>query len=510
MQRLRFIAAAAVTIGLLAAAPARAQSTATLQGIVTDAQAAVMPGVSITVHNTATNQDRNVVTDAAGAYVAAALAPGHYEITSHIDGFQDQKRELDLGPAQTVALNLKLSVGALAENVTVTGASPLIDTATVSVGQVMAEKAVQEIPLNGRHFVDLGPLMPGGSTSPQNAGLSAPLRGQGSFSFMSAGNRETSVNMMLNGINLNDLSNSQVTFQPSINTVSEFKVDNSTFSAEYGRNSGAIVNVATRSGSTQFHGEGFDFYRDQKFDSRNYFNPPSIDSSGNTTTQSLFNRKQFGVNLGGPVAKNRSFFFGSYEGLRHEQGVDLNSGTLTDAQRAAVTDPTARNLLQYIPRANDLTGTRAIGSPLAPVTIDQYTIDSRNNLRQNDDLHFYYAFQKDSRIESNAQGQTVAGFSDTRGGHRQIMTLNETHVFSPALVNEVRGGYNRISIDFIPNTLVDTNALGINVGQTTMPIALPDITISGPGLNSAGRAASSGASDHARGGRRRPTCAQPS
>jgi hypothetical protein len=482
MQRLRSIAAAALAIGLLTAQPARAQSTATLQGTVTDAQSAVMPGVAITVHNTLTNQDRNVVTDAAGAYVAAALAPGHYEVTAHIEGFQDQKREFDLGPAETVALNLKLSVGTLAENVTVSGSSPLIDTATVSVGQVMAEKTVQEIPLNGRHFVDLGPLMPGGSTSPQNAGLSAPLRGQGAFSFMSAGNRETSVNLMVNGINLNDLSNSQVTFQPSINTVSEFKVDNSTFSAEYGRNSGAIVNVATRSGSNQLHGEGFDFYRDQKFDSRNYFNPPSLDTSGNTTTQSLFNRKQFGLNLGGPVVKNRSFFFGSYEGLRHEQGVDMNSGTLTDAQRAAVTDPVAKNLLQFIPKANDLTGTRAIGSPLAPVTIDQYTIDSRNNLRQNDDLHFYYAFQKDSRLESNAQGQTVPGFPDRRGGHRQIMTINETHVFSPALVNEVRGGFNRISITFVPQTLVDTAALGINVGQTQNPIALPAITITGPGL----------------------------
>ena len=486
MYRLRFIAATAVALGLLAVVPARAQSTATLQGTVSDAQSAVMPGVSITVHNTATNQDRTVVTDAAGQFVAPALAPGHYEITAHIDGFQEQKRELDLGPAQTVALNIKLSVGALAENVTVSGAAPLVDTATVSVGQVMAEKTVQEIPLNGRHFVDLGPLMPGGSTSPQNAGLSAPLRGQGAFSFMSAGNRETSVNMMVNGVNLNDLSNSQVTFQPSINTVSEFKVDNSTFSAEYGRNSGAIVNVATRSGSNQFHGEGFDFYRDQKFDSRNYFNPPSLNTAGDVTPQSLFNRKQFGANLGGPVLKNRSFFFGSYEGLRHEQGVDLNSGTLTDAQRAAVTDPVSRNLLQYIPRANDLTGTRAIGSPLAPVTIDQYTIDSRNNLRQNDDLHFYYAFQTDSRLESNAQGQTVAGFPDRRGGHRQILTLNETHIFSQALVNEVRGGFNRISIDFVPQTLVDTKALGINVGQTAMPIALPDITISGPGLRFGG------------------------
>src|SRR5438309_805262 len=479
-----FVTLGVVVLGSLA--PAWAQSTATLQGTITDTQSAVMPGVSVTIRNQATGIERATVTDAAGQYVAASLQPGHYAIVAHIEGFQDQTREVDLSPAQTVELNLRLGVAALAENVTVSGSSPLIDTATVSVGQAMAERTVQEIPLNGRHFVDLGPLMPGGSTAPQNAGLSAPLRGQGSFSFMSAGNRETSVNFMINGINLNDLSNSQVTFQPSINTVSEFKVDNSTFSAEYGRNSGAIVNVATRSGSNAMHGEAFDFYRDDKYDSRNYFNPPSVDASGNVTPQSLFNRKQFGVNLGGPVVKDRSFYFGSYEGLRHKQGVDLNSGTLTDAQRAGVTDPTARRLLAYIPAANDLTGTRAIGSPLAPVVIDQYTIDSRNSLNQNDDLHFYYAFQRDSRIESNAQGQTVPGFSDKRGGHRQIMTANETHVFSSALVNEVRGGFNRINISFIPNTLVDTNALGINVGQTQMPIGLPAITMNGPGLNFGG------------------------
>src|SRR5213082_108674 len=476
-----FVTLGVVVLGSLA--PAWAQSTATLQGTITDTQSAVMPGVSVTIRNQATGIERATVTDAAGQYVAASLQPGHYAIVAHIEGFQDQTREVDLSPAQTVVLNLRLGVGALAENVTVSGSSPLIDTATVSVGQVMPERTVQEIPLNGRHFVDLGPLMPGGVTAPTTAGLAGqPLRGQGAFSFISAGNRETAVNFMINGINLNDLSNSQVTFQPSINTVSEFKVDTSTFSAEYGRNSGAIVNVATRSGTNAIHGEAFDFYRDDRFDSRNYFNPASKDTAGNETTQSLFNRKQFGVNLGGAVVKNRSFYFGSYEGLRHKQGGDLNSGTLTNAQRAAVTDPVSKNLLQFIPVANDLTGTRAIGSPLAPVTIDQYTIDSRNNLRQNDDLHFYYAFQTDSRLESNAQGQTVPGFPDRRGGHRQIMTINETHIFSPALVNEVRGGFNRINITCIPQTLVDTSALGINVGQTAMPIALPAITISGPGL----------------------------
>jgi hypothetical protein len=471
-----------LALGLLAlSAPARAQSTATLQGAVTDAQNAVMPGVSVTIRNVATGAERASVTDAAGQYVAASLQPGHYTILAHLEGFRDQTSEVDLGPAQTAVLNVRLGLASLAENVTVTGSSPLIDTATVAVGASMAERTVQEIPLNGRHFVDLGPLMPGGSTSPQNAGLSAPLRGQGSFSFMTAGNRETSVNFMVNGINLNDLSNSQVTFQPSINTVSEFKVDNSTFSAEYGRNSGAIVNVATRSGSNQLHGEGFDFYRDQKYDSRNYFNPPPA-------PQSVFNRKQFGVNLGGPIVKNKMFYFGSYEGLRHLQAVDLNSGTLSDAQRAAVTDPLAKNLLQYIPKANDSTGLRVIGSELAPVSIDQATGDVRTNLRQNDDLHFYYGFQRDFRHEPNAQGNTVAGFGDNRGGHRQLMTINETHVFSQALVNEVRAGYNRISISFNPVNQVDTGALGIKVGQTQNPVALPQITISGPGLNFGGPA----------------------
>ena len=481
MLRRTSIVMTVLALVLLAAWPAHAQSTATLQGTITDAQSAVMPGVTVSIKNVGTGAERTVVTDAAGQYVAASLAPGRYTVVAHLEGFKDSTTDIELQVAQIAVVNVKLGVAAIAENVTVTGASPLIETATVSVGQVMQERTVQEIPLNGRHFVDLGPLMPGGSTSPQNAGLSAPLRGQGAFSFMTAGNRETSVNFMVNGINLNDLSNSQVTFQPSINTVSEFKVDNSTFSAEYGRNSGAIVNVATRSGSNTFHGEAFDFYRDQKFDSRNYFN-------GEPAAKSTFNRKQFGVNLGGPIVTNKMFFFGSYEGLRHLQGVDLNSGTLTNAQRAAVTDPVAKNLLAFIPVANDSTGTRIIGSDLAPVTIDQTTGDVRTNLRQNDDLHVYYAFQKDFRHEPNAQGNTVAGFGDNRGGHRQVFTVNETHVFSQSLVNEVRGGFNRISISFDPTNLVDTGALGIKVGQTQNPVALPQITISGPGLNFGGPA----------------------
>src|SRR6266566_2104270 len=221
---LRAIVPFVVMVLAALAPPARAQSTATLQGTITDSQNAIVPGVLVVIRNQATGIERNTFTDAAGQYVAASLSPGHYVIVAHIEGFQDQTREVDLDVAQTVVVNLRLGLGTLAENVTVTGSSPLIETATVSVGQVMSQRTVQEIPLNGRHFVDLGVLMPGGITPPQNAGLGAPLRGQGSFSFNSAGNRETSVNFMINGINLNDISQNQITFQPSINTVSEFKV----------------------------------------------------------------------------------------------------------------------------------------------------------------------------------------------------------------------------------------------------------------------------------------------
>jgi hypothetical protein len=298
---------------------------------------------------------------------------------------------------------------------------------------------------------------------------------------------------MLNGVNLNDLSNSQVTFQPSINTVSEFKVDNSTFSAEYGRNSGAIVNVATRSGANALHGEAFDFYRDDKFDSRNFFNPETTTSaSGVTTTnpKSPFNRKQLGFNLGGPIVKNKTFFFFSYEGLRHLQGVDLSAGVLTDAQRAGVTDPLARRLLAYIPAGNttDPNGqSRLLASGIAPVNIDQYTIDVRHTLARNDDLHGYYAYQKDLRQEPNAQGNTVPGFGDQRGGKRQIMTLNETHIFSQALVNEARAGFNRININFAPSVVVNPADLGISNG-VNFPIALPQISITALGLNIGGPA----------------------
>src|SRR6266704_458947 len=352
---------------LVLACPALAQSTASLRGAVSDEQGAPLAGAKVLVKNQATGEERTTQSDSRGEFQVASVAVGIYRLEVRADGFQTKVvKDLRLEVAQTMVQNVRLAIGSLSEEVAVVGEAPVIESTTTSVGQVINQRTVQEIPLNGRHFVDLGLLIPGSVAPSQTGFLTAPLRGQGSFAFNTAGNREDSVNFMINGVNLNDMVQNQITFQPSINTVQEFKADNSTFSAEYGRNSGAIVNIATRSGSNEYHGEFFEFLRNDALDARNFFNfwPP-----GTTTCKNQgrppFKRNQFGMNIGGPLnlphfgeggspfsykGKNKTFFFFSYEGLRQRQGLTLPTVTVpTDAQRAAVTDPVIQKLLALIP-----------------------------------------------------------------------------------------------------------------------------------------------------------------
>src|SRR5437899_3248231 len=474
-------------------ATASAQSTATLQGTVIDPQGGAVPDAKVTVRNVATGVERNTQTDSAGYFQLPSLPVGAYRIEIRHEGFQTLVvKQIDLDVATIVSQNFELKVGELSQTTEVTGEAAVVETATMSVGQVINSKTVQEIPLNGRHFVDLGLLIPGSVTPPQSGFLTAPLRGQGSFAFNTAGNREDSVNFMINGINLNDMVQNQITFQPSINTVQEFKVDNSTYSAEYGRNSGAIVNIATRSGSNQFHGEAFEFLRNEALDARNFFNP-RLGASGQFIPKGPFKRNQFGTALGGPIWKDHTFFFFSYEGLRQRQGITINNGVLSDAQRATAQttgNPTVVKLLDLIPKSN---ATNAqgnaifVGSATAPVNIDQWTGDVSHRIGKDDHLHGYYVFQRDLRQEPILQGNSIPGFGDTRQSHRQIFTLNETHIFGSTLVNEARLGFNRIHITFTPNAQLNPTDFNINDG-ITLPIGLPQINITAIGLNFGGPA----------------------
>ena len=436
-----------------------AQTTASIKGTVTDESGAVVAGAKVVVKNSSLGIERTVASNSEGYYEVPALPPGSYSVEVQVHGFQHAiANGVILDVSQNAVQNFSLKISTSDAIVIVEGTQAVIESTTMTVGQVIDKNVVQEIPLNGRHFVDLALLVPGTVTPPQSGFLTAPLRGQGSFAFNSAGGREDAVNFMINGVNLNDMLQNQVTFQPTINTVSEFKIDNSTYSAEFGRNSGSIVNIATRSGSDQFHGEAYDYLRNNYFDARNFFNPTSV-------PQSALKRNQFGGDFGGPIFKGKTFFFLSYEGLRQRQGLTTTSDVLTDAERTQIQtsgSPSARGLLQFIPANNGtLNGAPAFfGSASANVNIDQGTVDISHNFNEADRIHGYYANQHDKRLEPT-QGSNLPGFGDTRVGVRQVFTLGETHVFSPHLINEFHLGANRVHITFSPNNPTDPATVGL-------------------------------------------------
>lgn len=460
-----------------------AQSTATLSGTITDPSGAVVPQAQVTVHELSTGVDRTAASDTSGLYTIPSLQPGTYSVTVHASGFSDYKvANLTLEVAQSATENVKLGVARAGEVVQVQAAEPFVDAQTITVGQVIDQRTVQKIPLNGRHFLDLTNLTPGTVVPPVTGNLTSASRGLGANSFDTAGQREDSVNFLINGINLNDASQNQITFQPSINTTAEFKISNSTYSAEYGRSSGAIVNVATRSGTNSFHGEAFDYLRNNYFDARNFFNRKP-------NRQNAFIRNNFGGAFSGPIIKDHTFFFLSYEGLRQQQALLFNGSVPGPAQRSAFANSPAGSayaaLINLVPAGNNATGTVFQGSSPGPVKTDQFSGDLFHTISAKDNLHAYYAWQQDARTEPSLQGNTVPGFGDHRTAHRQVGTINEVHIFGPSLVNEARLGFNRIAISFVPNLAANPLDFGI---QNGVPYnrALPQITVQDIGLNFGG------------------------
>jgi hypothetical protein len=293
-----------LTILLVFAEIILAQSTGSIQGIITDATGALLPNATVTVSNQGTGENHALKTDNAGFYSLPSLAPGAYRVEVQAPGMQTLRaNDLIVAVGTTTTQNFNVKVGETSTTIEIQAASPVVESSSVSVGTVINQRTVQEIPLNGRHFVDLAMLIPGSVTPPANGFLTAPLRGQGSFAFNSAGAREDEVNFMINGIQMSDMAQNQITFQPTINTVEEFKVDNSTYGAEYGRNAGAIVNIATRAGTNEVHGEIYYFLRNSAMDARNFGNPAV------TQPQAPFRRNQFGADGGGPLKKDKTFLF---------------------------------------------------------------------------------------------------------------------------------------------------------------------------------------------------------
>ncbi|MBI1790278.1 MAG: TonB-dependent receptor [Acidobacteria bacterium] len=460
---------------LLALAGIGAAQTASLSGTARDSSGGLVSGVSVKLKDTGRGSTRAATTDSSGAYQFALLPPGEYEIEAVMSGFQPvQQSGIVLLVDERQRLDFTLQVGAVSTSVEITGSATSVQTETgLAVGAVIENKRVLELPLNGRNFNDLS-LMAAGTFVPNTASR----LGQ-TFGLISGGLRDNAGNFLMDGINNNDVTQNQITFQPNVEVIQEFKIQNNTYSAEYGRNAGAVVNMVTRSGSNTFHGSLFEFLRNERFDARNFFNTIP-------RPQAPFKRNVFGFVLGGPLSvpkvysgHDRTFYFVNYEARRQRENQTVTTRVLTDEERAGVTDPIARRFAELLPRPNiagAATGSNYTASSALARDQDQFSVKIDHRFSDRDTIFGRYTFQDDRRLEPFSQGnlRTVPGFGDIVPAFRTNAVIGHTHLLSSRLINEFRAGLNRNSPNFLNVEFANPDSFGIPAGLNR-PFGVPDI-----------------------------------
>jgi hypothetical protein len=437
-------------IFFLSVAAAGAQdTTGTILGTITDASGAVLPGVTVTVKNVDTSQARTIVSDAAGRYRMPLLQSGRYEVTVQLSGFQTMVRSgITVTVGQQAVVDAKLSLGNVSESITVEGAAPLVETTTATISTVVTEQQLGSMPLNGRDVTQLVLLQPGVVMS--RSSVSGSNVGQGT-KISVAGSRPSQNLFTLDGTAYNDaLNNTPASangVMTGVETIKEFRVITNALSAEYGRAGGGVFNVVTKSGSNQFTGSAFEFFRDDRLDGRNYFDDEKPD----------FRRNQFGGSFGGTVIRNKTFFFGSYEGLREHKGITQVATVLDDNARrgilpgvAPINIPAA--VLPYIslyPVANGPLIRTAAG---APTGLAEYV--GVMNRKSNQDfamVRLDQTFSANSSIfgrylyDDSIQDEPVnfPQWPNLVANTKHLLTIEQRQLFTSVLINELRGGFNR-------------------------------------------------------------------
>src|SRR5436190_3734882 len=300
--------------------------TGTILGTVVDATGAVIPGAKITIRNEGTAFTQSTTSSASGTYVFAALRIGTYTVEAEREGFKRQRRAgLELNIQQQLVADFTLTVGEVSSEIEVTAAAPILQTESGSVGQVVGSQTVNDLLLNGRNYTFLARLVPGATVGqPEGRGLNA------NGWFTANGTRPAQNNYMLDGIdnNTNDvdfLSGAAYVVKPPVDAISEFRLQTSTFSAEFGRAGGAVLNASIKSGTNQLHGALWEFLRNDKLDAADFF------QNANSQPKGSFKQNQFGAAAGGRIIKDKTFFFADYEGTRIRQGVPETGNTVPTA-----------------------------------------------------------------------------------------------------------------------------------------------------------------------------------
>ncbi|PYX53523.1 MAG: hypothetical protein DMG76_25295 [Acidobacteria bacterium] len=286
--------------------------TGSLVGSVKDASGALLPNVSVTATNVDTGVHTAVKSDVNGNYVITPLHIGRYSVSIESTGFRKEIRnDIVLDVQQTIRLDFALQVGSVAQTIEVSGAAPLLETESASLGDVVTSQTVELLPLNGRRYTDLAELTSGVSKvieGPVNGG-SSPTNGNAGGSFAVNGMRGDQNNFLLDGIDNNSNDNGDVAILSSVDAIAEFKIQTSNYSPEFGRSGGAVINATTKSGTNRIHGSAWEFLRNDAFDSAQY-------GFGTNLPKAPYKQNQFGVTIGGPILQEKVFFFGDYEGTR--------------------------------------------------------------------------------------------------------------------------------------------------------------------------------------------------
>jgi hypothetical protein len=497
------------------------KDTASIVGTVLDSTQASIPGAEVKAVNLDTNYVYRATSDTSGQFSMSPVRIGRYRVEVTATGFKTAVSEtITLDVQQRARVDLTLVPGSIQETVEVQATAPLLETDTAERGQVINNRTMSFLPLNGRNAVQLAQLTAGVTFSEPGA------RDETGFGFSANGARSLQNNFLLDGIdnnsNLPDLLNeANYVVMPSVDALSEFKVQTDSYAAEFGRANGAVVNATIKSGTNQFHGVVYEFLRNDKLDARNFFD----------VTKPPYRQNQFGVTFGGPVRKDHLFFFGDYEGLRIRQGqtltaliptaaqlggdfssqLDLNTPTgardcngrptyagelfdtkLTQASSLSPTgfcgvpfgydangnpsnvipngkmDPLGVKLAALYPQPNvNGSGFNYVANPLLTESRNQGDVRVDQNFSEKDNAFYRFSISRQpSMIPSTFPGLADGGgfFSGDEQNTAYSAAVSETHVFSPTRINELRLGYNRLhSRRFQFNSNVDVS------GQTGFP-----------------------------------------
>lgn len=501
-----------VAFNLVTVRPAPCQTTGTITGTVVDSSRAVMPGVKVVVSGKTSGERREATTNESGQYALPFLPPGDYEVQFSVAGFTTQNHTATLAVTERIAVDAVMQPAGVSEHVDVSAAAAMLQTESTALGRVVEGSAVRELPLSTQNFTQLLTLSPGTSSQLNNA---AAL-GRGTQIISASGARTTSNAILIDGVDaLNIHTNaasdngvgSNGIMTPSPEAIQEFKVQTALYDAQSGRSGGANVSVVTKSGTQELHGSAFEFFRNEHLNANDFF----FNSTG--TPRAELRQKQFGGTLGGPIKKEKTFFFLSYQGMRQLNGL---SGSFSLTLPAIPLDRSLASLAKAFAgqKGRGNTVVAADGSNINPVALailnlklpnGSYLIPSPQTSGPgvnytasvpasytddqgiaNIDHHFSQANHLALKIMIGEEptwkptgSANVPGFGSTQYFANKNISLSDVHVFSGSLVNEARVGVSRVLGVVVPETKVLLKDIGMTRFNSADYPDIPLITQSG-------------------------------